>query len=178
MFAIEVKMKDLTQVQKLFLTAILVIVAAILLSDVAQEVSKNASTPHLLGEGFAIVCVFVGLYFLWSKNVILSAQLEKLDVELKAAQEEAKHWRAANASHIEGLSLAIDRQLSQWGLTISEKEIALLLLKGFSLKEVAELRHTSERTVRQQAVTIYSKSGLGGRNELAAFFLEDLMVPK
>src|SRR5213593_86931 len=42
---------------------------------------------------------------------------------------------------------------------------------------VADLRQTSERTVRQQALAIYRKSGLNGRSDLAAFFLEDLLLP-
>ncbi len=36
----------------------------------------------------------------------------------------------------------------------------------------------SERTVRQHAIAVYSKSGLAGRAELAAFFLEDLLLPQ
>ncbi len=71
----------------------------------------------------------------------------------------------------------IDRQLTKWGLTASEKEIALLLLKGLSLKEIASIRETSERTVRTQSLAIYQKAGINGRAELAAFFLEDLLVP-
>ena len=35
----------------------------------------------------------------------------------------------------------------------------------------------SDRTVRQQAVEVYRKSGLSGRAELSAFFLEDLLLP-
>ena len=35
----------------------------------------------------------------------------------------------------------------------------------------------SERTVRQHAVSVYRKSGLAGRAELSAFFLEDLLLP-
>jgi hypothetical protein len=31
--------------------------------------------------------------------------------------------------------------------------------------------------VRQHAVAVYRKSGLAGRAELAAFFLEDLLLP-
>jgi hypothetical protein len=31
--------------------------------------------------------------------------------------------------------------------------------------------------VRQHAVSVYRKSGLAGRAELSAFFLEDLMLP-
>ena len=57
----------------------------------------------------------------------------------------------------------------------AEREIGLLLLKGLSLKEVADVRGTSERTVRQQAQQLYRKGGLAGRTELAAYFLEDLL---
>ena len=52
-----------------------------------------------------------------------------------------------------------------------------LLLKGLSLKEIADIRHTTEKTARAQSGSIYAKSGLSGRSELAAFFLEDLLVP-
>jgi hypothetical protein len=31
--------------------------------------------------------------------------------------------------------------------------------------------------VRQQAIAVYRKSGLAGRAELSAFFLEDLLLP-
>jgi DNA-binding CsgD family transcriptional regulator len=37
------------------------------------------------------------------------------------------------------------------------------------------MRSTSERTVRQQALTIYRKAGLDGRTDLAAFFLSRLV---
>ena len=62
----------------------------------------------------------------------------------------------------------------EWGLEAwkggrlspAEREVGLLLLKGLSLKEVAETRQTSERTVRQQALAVYRKAGLAGRAEL------------
>jgi DNA-binding CsgD family transcriptional regulator len=78
---------------------------------------------------------------------------------------------------LEGLSEAIESQLNVWTLTSSEKEIAFLLLKGLSLREIATIRRTSEKTVRTQATCIYSKGGFGGRSELSAFFLEDLLPP-
>ncbi len=56
--------------------------------------------------------------------------------------------------------------------------MGLLLLKGLSLRDVAQARSTSERTVRQQALAVYRKAGLAGRAELAAFFLEDLLLPR
>lgn len=62
-----------------------------------------------------------------------------------------------------------------WKLTVAEREIALLLLKGLKLKDIANARGTSERTVRQQAQAIYKKAGLEGRFELAAYFIEDVI---
>ncbi|MBZ0120481.1 MAG: helix-turn-helix transcriptional regulator, partial [Sandaracinaceae bacterium] len=75
------------------------------------------------------------------------------------------------------LGEALARQFERWQLTAAEREVALLLLKGLSLKEIAEARGTSERTVRDQARAVYRKAGLAGRSELSAFFLEDLLVP-
>ena len=93
------------------------------------------------------------------------------------ARQESKKWKAENAHLLEGLDNAIEKQFGVWGLTSAEKEIALLLLKGLSLKEVAQVRNTSERTVQQQTIAIYSKAGHSGRASLSAFFLEDLFLP-
>ena len=46
---------------------------------------------------------------------------------------------------------------------------------GLSLKVIADLRQTSERTVREQSRALYRKAGLSGRSALSAFFLEDLL---
>jgi putative tricarboxylic transport membrane protein len=102
---------------------------------------------------------------------------EELFRNLKAAREDASLRGAEAESLLRGLSEQIDRQFARWGLTAAEREIALLMLKGLRHKEIASVRETSERTVRQQALTIYKKAGLDGRTDLAAFFLEDLLQP-
>jgi DNA-binding NarL/FixJ family response regulator len=76
-----------------------------------------------------------------------------------------------------GLGEAIEAQFSRWNLTEAEREVALLLLKGLSLKEIAAVRASTERTVRAQAHSLYSKAELTGRAALSAFFLEDLLAP-
>ncbi len=92
-------------------------------------------------------------------------------------EREAEKWREESRKFIEGLGQAIDSQLNRWNLSHSEKEVAFLLLKGLSLKEIAQARNTTEKTARAQSVAVYQKSGLAGRSELAAFFLEDLLAP-
>jgi DNA-binding CsgD family transcriptional regulator len=92
-------------------------------------------------------------------------------------QAEAERWRAEAQQSARGLAESIDRQFNRWALTAAEKEVALLILKGLSHKEIAAVRDVSERTVRQQAWRVYQAAGLAGRAELAAFFLEDLLLP-
>ena len=60
-------------------------------------------------------------------------------------------------------------------LTGSEIEVGWLLLKGLSLKEIAFVRSTKEKTVRQQASSIYKKAGVSGRYAFSAWFKEDIL---
>src|SRR5439155_18404017 len=120
----------------------------------------------------------------WWQMTAARRRSQQLDRELAAARAEVTRWSAdaqrwnAEAQHVlQGLGAAIDRQFDRWGLTAAEREVALLQLKGLRHKTIAELRRTSERTVRQQALSVYRKSGLNGRTDLAAFFLEDLLLP-
>ena len=76
-----------------------------------------------------------------------------------------------------GLGEALDRQFQRWSLSPAEAEVALLLLKGLAMKEIAAVRGVSERTVREEAQAVYGKAGLAGLAELSAFFLEDLLLP-
>ena len=108
----------------------------------------------------------------------MSAQEEEsqtLKDELASVRVENQQWREQVADHLRELASAIHRQFEAWRLTPAEQDVALLLLKGFSYKEIARLRVTSEPTIRQQATSIYQKAGLSGRAALSAFFLDDLL---
>lgn len=102
---------------------------------------------------------------------------ERLDLmrNLAQARAEGETWRREAHTHVAGLGMAIDSQFERWGLTDAEREIGLLMLKGFSHKEIAELRGTTDATVRHQAKTVYQKAGVQNRTAFCAFFLEDLL---
>ncbi len=93
---------------------------------------------------------------------VVRKQLESSNVRLQEGKKEYQK--------------VIQWQFSEWGLSPSEEQVALLMLKGLSVKEISESRNTHEKTVRKQASAIYEKSGLGGRHELSAWFFEDLLV--
>lgn len=97
--------------------------------------------------------------------------------ELDEARSQGQAWRERAQRHIVGLSRAIQEQFSQWGLSAAESEVAMLMLKGFSHKEIARLRDTSEQTIRQQARVVYAKADVNSRHAFCAFFLEDLLLP-
>ncbi len=69
----------------------------------------------------------------------------------------------------------LQERFDEWGLTASEKDVALFAVKGMSTAEIAGLRSTSEGTVKAQTNAIYRKAGVTGRPQLLSLFIEDLM---
>ena len=128
-------------------------------------------------EPTLIVVTAAGLVFLLQRTRRQHQEQLSLIQDLEVARSEGAKWRADMREVLKGLGDAIDGQFERWGLTPAEREVALLMLKGLSHKEIASVRETSERTVRQQARTIYGKANLSGRAALSAFFLEDLLLP-
>jgi putative tricarboxylic transport membrane protein len=104
-----------------------------------------------------------------------SLQLQ-LEESLADAREARRLAELQSEAKLASITENIEREFKRWMLTDAERDIGWLLLKGFSFKEIATLRDRSERTVRQQAGSIYAKSGLANRSELAAWFLEDLLA--
>jgi DNA-binding CsgD family transcriptional regulator len=74
------------------------------------------------------------------------------------------------------LLAVINARFTSWKLSPSECEVALLLIKGLSTQEIADLRETRLGTVKSQGSAIYQKAGVKGRNELVAYFVEDLLA--
>ena len=153
------------------------LIALLMATDLTIDYRRGES---LAGQSFELV-IFVsalaGLAFHAWQLAAAERRSARLDRELAEARAEARRWGKEARDILQGLGAAIDRQFDRWGLTPAERDIALLQLKGLRHKAIAELRHTSERTVRQQALAVYRKSGLNGRSDLAAFFLEDLLLP-
>ena len=106
-------------------------------------------------------------------TVVLYLEIQRLrSVSDALAGERERRQRLSGE-----LMATMRQQFDDWQLSPTEAEIALLLIKGLSMKEIAEAREVKEKTVRTQAANVYAKSGYAGRHELAAHFIEDLMTP-
>jgi DNA-binding CsgD family transcriptional regulator len=147
-------------------------------ADMAADLSAGIGFVHLGIETIAVMFCLAGV---WGSGLQLRRALQRsrdlhkhlagTHADLIRAREEAEVVRA-------GLGAALDEQFERWELTSAQREVALLVLKGLSYKEVADLRQTAEHTVRNQALAIFKKAGLAGRAEMAAFFMEDLLLPR
>lgn len=127
-----------------------------------------------LAEKFMLVAAMAAVAWTVHGLINLRADQDALNNNIARSVAQGDAWRAQRRGEIAAFGRAIEDQFRAWRLTSAEIDVAGLMLKGMSLKEIAIARDTSEATVRQQAQAIYRKSGLSGRAELAAYFLESL----
>ncbi|MEE4660966.1 MAG: LuxR C-terminal-related transcriptional regulator [Halieaceae bacterium] len=158
------------------LIAILLAVITLLkLTDVLHDTDLSLPIWHLAQEWTLLLLSLAGFVYLVLDMRRRTRQQQALRASLSLSEERLRHLsdelREARRQH----GAAIRQQFQEWRLSRSEQEVALLLLKGLSLKEIAAIRDTREKTVRQQASSIYGKSGLEGRHALSAWFLEDVL---
>ncbi len=120
----------------------------------------------------ALVLVLFGFEYLAQQRALaeLKGQLQKAHGRLAEIYPQSRKL----ASQYRAVMQA---QFDAWQLTESEQDVVIMLLKGLSFREIAELRATREKTVRQQASNVYRKAGVASRNELAAWFFEDMLDP-
>ena len=116
---------------------------------------------HELMEILAAAGLLLGSYFSIKYALRQKAEADRADDALKAATG--------------ALSGNIGDQFRRWGLTPAERDVGWLLVKGFAISEIADLRGTSEGTIKSQSNAIYRKAGVNGRAQLLASFVEDLL---
>ncbi len=146
--------------------------------DLALDRPQNWLSFHAIFETLMVALATVMAVTLWLGWWRTARRADELLHRLEQRNLERDAWRDSARRALEGLGEAVDEQFRAWGLTPAEREVALLLLKGYSHKHVARATDRSERTARQHAAAVYQKAGLSGRAELAAYFLEDLMLPQ
>jgi DNA-binding CsgD family transcriptional regulator len=144
--------------------------------DLWLDAPEHWWSLHVLYELILIGGAIASSVALWSGWWRTRRSLSETRNALEAQRVERDAWRDSAHQALEGLGRAMSDRFQAWGLSPAESEVALALLKGRSHKAIAFESGRSERTIRQHAVAVYQKSGLGGRAELSAFFLEGVML--
>ena len=95
---------------------------------------------------------------------------------IRALLQHQRHIEESVQAASGHLHEVIKAYFKQWKLTPSEEEVAMLLFKGYSAQEIADLRETKIGTVKNQSSSIYQKAEVKNRNELFSLFVEELLV--
>ena len=165
-----IKFKDL------ILIAMLFAVIAINTTDFLKDYLHGDEWLHISLEVITVILCIWGIIILVQQINSRAKEISTLDKRIKKTEKnlELSHSKLREIGR--EYSIYLHKQFDDWELTPSEKEVALILLKGLSFKEMAEVRNTKEKTIRQQASTIYRKSNVSGRHEFSAWFFEDMLV--
>ncbi len=165
------------QGQLLLPLILFVIVLLLLILDIADDLTVGVSQMHIVVESLLSVAAAIGAVYFYCLLRALREENKEIRQSLSRARSEAMHWREREREVLSNLRSSIGTQLRDWGLSPKQMEIAFLLLNGSRLKEIAELKGSTFKSVKQQAHIIYRKAGLESRSELSAFFLGGLIDP-
>lgn len=155
--------------------SLFLLISLLMFGDLAVDYREGANLTHVLVEVVVILLATAGTAIVLLRVRREHRSLAALRSDLQLARRQAAHWQNENERQLRGIGEAVRSQFSAWDFSEAESDIALLLIKGFSHREIATLRDTSVRTVRNQAQAAYRKAGLHGRIALSAFFLEDML---
>lgn len=131
------------------------------IADAVDSGRPLLSDPHLVVEGIAVVALVAAIVI----------EIRFLMQMLRRAQLQAQSLAVASGALWEALEALFGR----WQLTPAEREVAIFVVKGLSIAEIAALRHAAEGTVKSQLNAVYRKSGVTGRAQLASLLIEDLL---
>ncbi len=152
----------------------LVLLSLLTLLDIREDISEGVPFRHWFHEILLVIGAIGFILFKFYRAIKRIEVVDKMTKELNRSQDEVDYYRNKIGGIKSDFFGVIQEQFKLWNFSPSEADIALLIIKGLSMKEIAELRGSNESTVKQQANAIYKKSNLSGRKNLTAYFLDDL----
>lgn len=116
---------------------------------------------HLVFEGGAVLALFFGMVSLYKYTSFLKNQNIKSQMQLSALKVDFDEY--------------VRSQFARWELTVAEKDVALLLLRGLNTSDIADLRSVTVGTIKVQAHNVFGKSGVSSRVEFMALFMDEFI---
>ncbi|PKL34337.1 MAG: LuxR family transcriptional regulator [Spirochaetae bacterium HGW-Spirochaetae-10] len=149
-------------------------------------ITEQSLSLHQLSEAVMVTSITAFAIFLLLRHRRTlgraGEQMERIRAEADEARREAqktadelRRYRQENRDAFESLRRAMSDQFARWRFSPEEQRAARLIIQGLSFREIAARLNKSEKTIRNQSLSIYEKSGMTGRNDLAAFFLLDIL---
>ena len=146
--------------------------------EIVLEFAAGETLDSMADDLFRFLFSAVVLLVFVRERLAQQRALADLRGQLQKARGQLARFDTQSQMIARQYRAVMQQQFDAWRLTASEQDVVLMLLKGLSFREIAKLRETREKTVRQQASSVYQKAGVGSRNELSAWFFDDLLDPR
>jgi DNA-binding NarL/FixJ family response regulator len=134
------------------------------IGDYSNEAMSETSSFHLVIELVASLTLIVA--------IILETKVLMDILRRKAHLEE--HLTLSQQS----LHEVIEENFKEWKLTPAEFDVAMFMFKGMNQSEIAQLRGTSEGTVKAQLSAVYRKAEVQSRAELLMKVIDGIYSQK
>lgn len=144
------------------LIIVLALCAVFFIFDVISDLKEDGPGWHISLEMLTTVALCVGVALLMIELRDMLQRMDSLNRGIRAARGD--------------MAVLIDGFFDGWGLTRSERDVAMLILKGFDNETIAGLRGVAVGTIRAQSARIYAKAGVDGRAQLFSIFMEELLA--
>lgn len=128
--------------------------------DLSSYELSNAEKLHLAAESVASITLIVAIIL--EISVLRNILLRKTHLEDQLTRSQ------------KSLHEIVVHQLHAWELTPAEFDVAMFVFKGLNPPEIAELRGTSEGTIKAQLSAVYRKANVQNRAELLVSIIDGL----
>lgn len=157
-----------------------ILVIAVFATSAIEVVSEFSAGQSLaaMWDDMLWIAVSAGcvLYYLHERRMS-SKEIDELRNNLENARGKLVKVDTHSKEIANQYRAVMQKQFCAWKLSASEQDIVISMLKGLTFREIAGLRETREKTVRQQASAVYRKAGVSSRSELTAWFFEEMLDP-
>lgn len=119
--------------------------------------------PWQISEALEIICALALL-----AGLVVGVLL------YRRADQERRDMETALRRAGSAFGEVLDERFTEWNLSEAERDVAMFLIKGASTSEIAQMRNTSEGTIKAQNASIYKKAGVTGKTQLLSLFFEDM----
>lgn len=143
---------------QVFCTAFFVLDAIV---DIFRLEGTGWFADHDVFEYVIAGALLLGVFGTWRHIRAMTARNARLNDQVRVASGE--------------FAALLEEHFARWGLTPSERDVAVLTIKGLSVAEIAEARGSAEGTVKAHSAAVYRKAGVTGRMQLVTLFLDELM---
>ena len=153
-----------------YVTLILILSVIFFIFDVASDVYERiiaSSAPSLLDLTHLFFEVFSAGPLILAIRILVR-QLRWLEERNTQQSESLSFLRGEMDSYMHG-------KFDEWSLTSAERDIAMYMLKGLSIAEIAAARSTAEGTVKAQTSNIFRKTSVASRLELMSLFMDEFL---